>query len=666
VRKKELLRVPAIILITVPLGFLLWFFWRRTKSRADEERSRHLLAAGRIVVDEVGTAMVDAGPLQEFPCKDKSLKETEEEPAKNIDGCPEKSHAGALQAEVCLEFKGADSELSGEAHGTKTMLGGETEQSKGLPHADSDRVPFLPSAEPEHPVGIASLKSESSAEDKEARGTADSIVGDGLQGEPALAETSVAEAAQRPEEGLTEAIGYLEEEQVSQQGGPDEKETESAPQRYRPPPQKAPRQTVRRAANQESQRAAPPEVSLDIHVRLTFDRSGFCAMGLLPERNTEQDTEVAVKLSGVPLLLMAQEDWYQDLYVENIGDYLRQGVELRGVLTDGRSARWLLTGRDLYVLASHPRAHGFVSTNRLSLGRSHVVLCGVDLLREVEKILNEAGCEGYTKLDESHGVPSGWIGLRNVMPTKAIALNLGSDPFYAVKPAPDIEIDLEGGVRLRNAVWLAGYPPRVKLFGESIGAVRVLIDGKEAQTTAEGFVIADGYDTSGHHSVYCEGLSCSCSYSIEEPPDSWEEWPAYQFSQADICGPLVQLTPETLSGRPFTGPMSNPLLLGAKPGQVFWCSPRRVALWKGFVPFDVVWALPAQPLRCDKKTARILQFSNAPVAPFKPGKKPALVWSNAILDASRKGLRIEKGDPDSTSRWRDYKKAARNIWRSAR
>jgi hypothetical protein len=294
------------------------------------------------------------------------------------------------------------------------------------------------------------------------------------------------------------------------------------------------------------------------------------------------------------------------------------------------------------------------------------VLCGADLLHVVEAILIEAGCEGYTRLDESHGVPSGWVGLRGVTPTKAIALNLGSDPFYAIKPTPDIEIDLEGGICLRNSVWLAGYPPRIKLLGESTGTVRVLIDGKEAQSTAEGFVIVDGYDTSGHHSVYCEGLSCSCSYSIEEPPDSWEEWPAHHFPQADICGPLVQLTPETVSGRLFTGPMSNPLLLGAEPGQIFRCSPRNVALWKGYVPFYVVWALPAQPLQCNKKTARILQFANVPVALSKPGRKPALLWSNAILDASRKGLLIENGSSDSTARWGDYKKIARNIRRASR
>jgi hypothetical protein len=477
---------------------------------------------------------------------------------------------------------------------------------------------------------------------------ATSTPGDGLQGEPAVTETAFAEAGQSVGNELIEAGA------------------ERTPQRYRPPPQKPPRQAITRPVNQVSQRAAPAQVPLEIRIRTTFDRFGFCAIGLLPERTSELDNEVAVKFGGRPLLLMAQEDWYQDLQLENLGVHLRQGVELRGTLTDKRSVRWLLTGRDLYVLASHQRASGFVSTNRLALGRSHVVLCRSELLQQVEVILAEAGCEGYTTLDESHGIPSGWVGLRGVSPTKAIPLNLGSDPFYALKPAPDIEIDFEGGICLRNSVWLAGYPPRIKLLGEPDAAVKILIDGEEAQRTAEGFVIVDGYDLSGQHSVYCEGLSCSRSYSIEEPPDSWQEWPAYHFAQADICGPLVQLTPEAVSRRAFTVPMSNPLLLGAEPGQVFRCSHRSVSLWKGFVPFDVVWALPAQPLGCNKKTARILQFSEAPVALPQPRTKRALGWSNAILDASRKGLRIENGSPDSMARWSAYKKAARSIWRAAR
>jgi hypothetical protein len=418
--------------------------------------------------------------------------------------------------------------------------------------------------------------------------------------------------------------------------------------------------------NQEPERAVRSEALLEIRVRLILDRFGFCQIGLLPERKPDMDDEVTVKAGAMPLQLVAQEEWYEDLRFENIGERLQQGLRLAGFLADHRRVKWQLSGRGLYVLADHPRASGFVSATRLFLGRSHVVLCVAGLLQQVEAILDEAGCQGYTKLDESQGMPPGWVGLRGVSPEKAISLDAGSDPFYAIKPAPDIEIELDGGVRLHDSVWLAGYPPRIKLFGQATGEVKVLIDSREARHTEDGCFVVDGYDLSGEHSVYCEGLSCSRSYSIEEPADSWQQWPAYHFGEADICGPLVQMPPETSSRRAFIVPMSNPLLLGAEPGQIFRCSSRSGANWKGFVPFDVVWALPAQPLICDKKSARILQFSDAPLSVSKRHARPALSWCGAILDASRKGLRIANAAPDSKDRWIEYKKAARNIWRGRR
>jgi hypothetical protein len=440
--------------------------------------------------------------------------------------------------------------------------------------------------------------------------------------------------------------------------------TQKALSRYRPPVQKPPRQVTKRPADRATARAASSGVTLDIRVRLTLDRLGFCAITFLPGRTAEMDDEVAVRLGTGSLGLMAQEDWYQDLSFSDTGRYLRDGFELNGVLSDQRRARWLLKGRDVYVLAAHPRASGFVSATRLALGRSDIVLCAAELVEAVEAVLKEAGCEGYSRLDETLGLPPGWAGFRGVTPVRAIALDVStSDPLYAIKPAADIEIELEAGVWLRNSVWLAGYPPQIKLFGQTNAGMKVLIDGKEAQFTAEGFLVVDGYDLPGPHSVYCEGLSRS--YSIQEPPDSWEAWPAYQFGEAVICGASVQLPPEEAERRAFTVPMSNPLLIGAEPGQVFRCSSRPVALWKGFVPFDVVWALPAQPLICNKKTARILQFSDKPLMPLRAGTRP-FAWCSAILDASRKGLRIEGGSAESVVRWADYKKTARSIWRSRR
>jgi hypothetical protein len=436
------------------------------------------------------------------------------------------------------------------------------------------------------------------------------------------------------------------------------------PARYRPPPQRQARRTTAHVGS--GGRGRNSDTVLEIRVRLTLDRFGFCQISVLPERKTGMDDEIAVKAGAARLMLVAQEEWYGDLYFDDIGERLRQGIRLGGLLSSGRRAEWQLSGgRSIYVLAGHPSANGFVSVPRLALGRKHAVLCTAVVLEQAEAVLQQAGCKGYTKLDKSHGVPDGWTGVTGILPENALALDPGIDPFYALKPAPEIDINLEGGLLFHDAAWLSGYPPEIRVIGQTTGALKVLIDGKEAYA-ADGSYTAAGFDAPGQHLVECEGLSCSRSYSIEEPADSWEHWAAYAFFGADVCGPLVTLRPEARRNRLFTVPMSNPLLLGAEPGQVFRCSHRNVANWQGFVPFEVVWALPAQPLICDKKSSRILCFSSAPIAPTNRNAKHPLGWCSAILDAARKGLRIEGGSPESRARWIEYRKAARNVWRSRR
>jgi hypothetical protein len=612
------------------------------------------------------------------------LEQIEEEHGQDTTEEPKRRQAAAIEAADSAESQKldvlalqlAESHLLHEASGAKLIASDTAASNEQLPPTNSGHVlsPTSGQTSLEHETPTADVRISgihhqySCAEPTVSTPTATAAIDNNLQSEQTvfLEREVVQDSTQPAENELPQANLVVEEAQPQRAKVSADEDTERAPVRYRPPSQNPPRQATAERANQRAERAAPSEATREIRVRLRFDRFSFCEIRLLPQRTSELDNEVEVKSSGICLQLVAQEDWYEDLQLENIGDLLRQGLELKGNLADHERARWLLSGRDIYVLASHPRASYFVSTNRLVLGRTHVVLCVVELLQQVEAILNEAGCQDYTKLDESHGVPAGWVGLRSVSPTRAIALDVGIDQFYALKPAPDIEIELEGGVCLRNSVWLAGYPPQIKLFGQANGAEKVLIDGKQADRTAEGFLVVEGYNLPGQHSVYCEGLSCSCSYSIEEAPDSWQAWPAYHFAEADICGPLVQLTPEGMSSRVFSVPMSNPLLLGAEPGQIFQCSSRTVAKWKGLVPFDVVWALPAQPLQCDKKTARILQFAETAVVPRKRSRRPGLAWVNAILDASRKGLRIENGSPESAVRWNDYKKAARTIRRAAR
>jgi hypothetical protein len=437
------------------------------------------------------------------------------------------------------------------------------------------------------------------------------------------------------------------------------------PQRYRPPTQTAPRPPKNRKPVQPSSSDKTSELLLEIRVRMTFDRFGFCCLGLLPERKPDLDEQIIVKVQGEAIALVAQEEWYQDLQLADVGNLLQNAVELKGKLASGRTVRWLLTGRPIFVLASHQKASGFVQTTRIALGRTHVVLVTKAMQAQVEEILKQAGCDAYEHLQEPEGIPAGWVAFKNVIPTKSLALDAGADPFYPIKPAPDVEIDFVSGICLQNTVWLAGYPPKIKLVGQSDTPIKVLIDGKEAQTTAEGFLTTEGYDHLGQHSVNCEGLSCSRTYVIEEPSEDWSAWPAHAPGKSEICGPLL-VKSKADGARPVTVPMSTPLLLGSEPGQVFRCSQRNVSNWKGYVPFEIVWALPAHPLRSDKRTARILQFKNAPLLAGKNNRnKATLEWCKAILDASRKGLRVENAQGE-LALWHQYKKEARKIWRAAK
>ncbi|MCU1336683.1 MAG: hypothetical protein JWO19_2264 [Bryobacterales bacterium] len=598
----------------------------------DDRPTEHQAAAAAVAGAEPETSQVYTTTVVLFPADNVRADETEEALAR-----PEVKQSAELQAGPAGVQSEAD--ICEEPDGAGTEENGPIAPSPQV----SDDVPFLSPAE------TFAGHQETIAHDPPASGEPET--------QHVAAYTAMAlTVSPPPEAGFAQVLS-------SEIGEPSEGDTGEGQHLYRPPPQRAPRQTPRPVTQSLSRSTS--DLALDIRVQVRFDRFGFCEIRLLPERMAEMDNEVEVKTGGTELHLVAQEEWYQDLTFENIGDRLRRGLELKGLLADHRRARWLLTGRDIYILANQQRASGFVSTTRLVLGRSHVVLCAAELLPQVEAALKDAGCQGYTKLDQAHGIPSGWIGLRGVTPSIAVPLEPGIDAFYAVKPAPDIEIEFEGGVCLRNSIWLAGFPPRIKLLGDISAPVKVLIDGKEAVAAGDGSLVGDGYDQPGQHLVYCEGLSCSRSYSIEDPPDVWEEWPAYHFGQAEICGPRVHILPQAAGWRILSVPMSNPLLLGAEPGQIFRCSPRSVKNWKGFVPFDVVWALPAHPYICDKKTARIIQFAQTPLVLPGP-KKHVLGWCAAILEASAKGLQIENASSDGTVLWKEYKKAARNLRRAAR
>jgi hypothetical protein len=296
------------------------------------------------------------------------------------------------------------------------------------------------------------------------------------------------------------------------------------------------------------------------------------------------------------------------------------------------------------------------------------------------------------------GIPAGWVGLHGVIPRIAISSTAESDILNVLRPDADCRIVLEGGIRIGRSLWLSGHPPKIRLLGERASGDLLSVDGKEVQPAPGGCLIADGWDRIGEHSVSCGNVSRT--YSIAEGLDNWEPWDAYCWSMGDsssngninhptICGPLVRAPRSARSeSRVLLLPPSTELLLGAEPGEIVGSDRRPdIAAQQGIAHpwFAPVWAIPANALRSDKRVARIFflgdlslllqvlqprQLATAFCNP-RPGTRQehanrVKAWSTTILNAGRKGLRIEPPAAEIVALWQAYKRCAKTIRRYRR
>jgi hypothetical protein len=407
--------------------------------------------------------------------------------------------------------------------------------------------------------------------------------------------------------------------------------------------------------------------------------------------------ELAITGSGDPPDLVAlQEEWYQDVVIPNLERLLREGVEWVGEVPEGRRVRSSLSGRELYVLARHDQLNGFVSATRLTIGEEHVVLCVAERMSEVRAAIALTGSPEPTVLTSDSGIPAGWAGLRGVVPRTPIAPSPVGDILDALRPLAEVEIALEGGIRIDRQAWLSGFPPSVRLRGDTSTIRVVTIDGHDATLSADGTYAAAGWDAPGEHSVWC--TSDSRTYAIRDGAEEWESWDAYTWSLGElgaggtqsrpaICGVLVRPPRAARSdGRAIVVPASNPVLIGASPGEIEICTPRsdvRTGLCVGFPWFEPIWAIPANALHCDKRTARVLLIGPPqPVAAgeqqptARPGVRRARfqrgrswgahAWCEAILTAGRKGLQTEPSRAEIADLWEAYKRSAKALRRSGR
>lgn len=496
--------------------------------------------------------------------------------------------------------------------------------------------------------------------------------------EPSLQGDMTSKGVETVDESLSEAID------------------QDSPQKVRPRRQYRPsaRVPTKRTPSTPAANVGTRDRALPIEVRLVLEHGGFCRLSLLPRRGDSSPAEIVVSDAGESAeLVPLQEDWYEDVILPNLGSLLRSGIHWEGTGADGSAFRWSLAGREVYVLGPHHDLYGFVSTPRLILGERHVVLCVAEKREEVLRALASAGSPDPSILDVTSGIPQGWLGFANVIPQRPVDQSQSGDILDALRPLPDIEIVLEGGIRFDRSAWLIGYPPAIRVHGDR-SSLRLLIDGHDATSQADGTYVAPHWDEPGEHVVWT--VRESRSYEIRAGLEEWSFWDAYQHSLGDftspdhltgpsICGCAVRL-PITAGNRRhvLTLPGTNAVILGAEPGQIEFCRIRRdlnnpIAV--AFPAFEPIWAVPADALHCDKRFHRVLLIGS-PIPPRQtegelsrhdassPSRRERVAvrqlqsWCQAILDTSRKGLTT---DPESAAAvWQVYAREARRIWRRIR
>jgi hypothetical protein len=460
-------------------------------------------------------------------------------------------------------------------------------------------------------------------------------------------------------------------EQESQEDQEAVDGTRTTPGKYRPPsipkpsqPRKQEQKANKPAETQKAERQKP----LEVRLQALFDQHGFCTFRLLAPRPKNSKPEQAVNCAGAPMeLIESTDEWYEIAEPPPLGPALADGILL---VEHGRAASktlWELKGRPLYILTSHHGLAGFVNATRLCIGREQVVLCKEEMAEQVQAVLAISGCKITNRHRQDHGAPEGWVFFKPAKPVESVQHILGEEMLNLLRPLPDIELALEGGLWIENSSWMEGFPPQILVSGELPEHAVVQIDGRPAEKRPDGTFCTAASDAPGPHSVCCEGRTCS--YTIVQPSTGWDTWEPLSFGSATICG--AKVSAPISSGCHYTKvPTANPILVGANPGEIFQCESRPAGFWSGYVPFKAVWALPENPLRSKRDASRILLLSVAPpctIPPHKPGRNfqqdPARRWCRAILDCRRKKLTTEPSNGEALQLWTLYTRHARNLAR---
>jgi hypothetical protein len=341
--------------------------------------------------------------------------------------------------------------------------------------------------------------------------------------------------------------------------------------------------------------------------------------------------------------------------------------------------RWELSKRDIYVLAAGDAfgLSGFVTRRkdqRLWLNAHHVIVAKETYRNEVFLALDKAGCGTPEIYDHSTvGIPLGWILFRGVTPTKAVPMLEERNILNVLCPSHEHEPQLVGGIRLQRNNWLLGFPPRIRFAGEIGDDFQVLIDNTPTTVAADGGFEAPGWDTEGEHRLWFGGRAET--YALCSMEEDWTSWPAHNgASGKGICGASVYGTTNA-RWQQFCIPVKNPLLIGARPGDIFRCrvpgNPQKKWMLTS-VPFTPVWALPAGEISPRSLVAAVLLEFAEPLkacdrslSKFK-STSAIRKWGFAIRRAHRFRLKLDVKSEEALALWLRYGLAAKKLRKQKR
>lgn len=668
--------------------------------------------------DEIDDAP-EAATVGPTPAGPESPAQTEHDPGRAIQSeqsedlaepPPDSAVLGSAQTTpsglAAVEAGQVPADLSNADHDSSTVLGSDTSDEQE--HVKCRDISIVPPADPASLTEIAGVEQfapqphsepeqetskPSQGDNAHGQGTVVALERPAFQADVEVAETlppgdvelspTAIQGHEQLEESIAAEAGADGNSRAVNAGHP---RPLGPPGQYRPAPRLP--TTPRRTRRAETRTETSQVRSFGVDIRLILQAGGFCTVSVLPQRSADLPDEITVaSFDGSSVDLSAlQDEWYEDLMLPNLGASLRTGVSWEWQVPGGDSIRWSLGGREIYVLGRHEELSGFVGRTRLVLGEKQIVICASERRDDVLRAIEATGSPQPAILDENAGTPQGWIALTDVTPRSPVTPSASGDILDVLCPLPDVQIVFDGGIRIDRSAWLAGRPPAIRMVGDR-NAATPLIDGRETEISSDGILKAPGWDQVGEHNVWC--LSGQRSYEIREGIEEWEPWDAYAWSLGSdssaegaragaICGALVRHSRvSSPTAKPSIVPGTNPILIGAIPGEIFYCRVVSDSLGKiaiGFPPFEPVWAVPGDSLHCDKEAHRILLVGPrrdaeplVDIAELREGRanrerlKRIRAWCTCVLDANRKGLRLVPDGCDSV--WRSYKEIANRIKR---